>query len=193
MSSSPTPRFPRDGRFIERLGYFNPLLPKDKEARLKLDMDKVKAWMSQGRAAVGPRDALPRMPPWSSARSATIRKRRCRARSARRRPRSRQGRSRSAAKVKPPAAAPAAQKPDGACSAVADRVCVAQIGAAHGVRGEVRLWPFTEDRSATRYGPLETEDGTRRLRSRRCGRRKTISLLASPALRPRRRGAADQS
>ena len=41
-------RFPRDGRFIERLGYFNPLLPKDKEERLKLDMDKVKAWMVKG-------------------------------------------------------------------------------------------------------------------------------------------------
>ena len=41
-------RFPRDGRFIERLGFFNPLLPKDNEARLKLDMDKVKAWMAKG-------------------------------------------------------------------------------------------------------------------------------------------------
>ncbi len=41
-------RAPRDGRFIERLGYFNPLLPKDKEERLKLDMDKVKAWLAKG-------------------------------------------------------------------------------------------------------------------------------------------------
>ena len=41
-------RAPRDGRFIERLGYFNPLLPKDKEERLKLDMDKVKAWIAKG-------------------------------------------------------------------------------------------------------------------------------------------------
>ena len=41
-------RSPRDGRFIERLGYYNPLLPKDKEERLKLDMDKVKAWMVKG-------------------------------------------------------------------------------------------------------------------------------------------------
>ena len=41
-------RFPRDGRFIERLGFFNPLLPKDNEARLKLDLDKVKAWMAKG-------------------------------------------------------------------------------------------------------------------------------------------------
>jgi small subunit ribosomal protein S16 len=41
-------RAPRDGRFIERLGYFNPLLPKDKEERLKLDLDKVKEWMKKG-------------------------------------------------------------------------------------------------------------------------------------------------
>ena len=41
-------RYPRDGRFIERLGYYNPLLPKDKEERLKLDLDKVKAWMVKG-------------------------------------------------------------------------------------------------------------------------------------------------
>jgi 16S rRNA processing protein RimM len=40
------------------------------------------------------------------------------------------------------------------------RVCVAQIGAAHGVRGEVRLKSFTADPlSVARYGPLETEDG----------------------------------
>ncbi len=41
-------RAPRDGRFIERIGYFNPLLPKDKEERLKLDLDKVKDWMKKG-------------------------------------------------------------------------------------------------------------------------------------------------
>src|ERR1700689_2803830 len=41
-------RAPRDGRFIERLGYFNPLLPKEKTERLKLDLDKVKAWMVKG-------------------------------------------------------------------------------------------------------------------------------------------------
>jgi small subunit ribosomal protein S16 len=41
-------RAPRDGRFIERIGYFNPLLPKDKTERLKLDLDKVKSWMSKG-------------------------------------------------------------------------------------------------------------------------------------------------
>jgi small subunit ribosomal protein S16 len=41
-------RYPRDGRFIERLGHFNPLLPKDNESRLKLDLDKVKSWMAKG-------------------------------------------------------------------------------------------------------------------------------------------------
>jgi 16S rRNA processing protein RimM len=44
---------------------------------------------------------------------------------------------------------------------VTDRICVARIGAAHGVRGEVKLWSFTENpTSVTAYGPLETEDGT---------------------------------
>ena len=41
-------RSPRDGRFIERLGFFNPLLPKEKTERLRLDMEKVKAWMAKG-------------------------------------------------------------------------------------------------------------------------------------------------
>lgn len=41
-------------------------------------------------------------------------------------------------------------------------ICVARIGAAHGVRGEVRLWPFTEDPMAViDYGPLSTKDGAR--------------------------------
>jgi 16S rRNA processing protein RimM len=45
---------------------------------------------------------------------------------------------------------------------VAERVCVAQIGAPHGVRGEVRLWVFTEDPAAiAQFGPLQSEDGGR--------------------------------
>jgi 16S rRNA processing protein RimM len=44
---------------------------------------------------------------------------------------------------------------------VAERICVAQIGAAHGIKGEVRLRSFTADPEAiTSYGPLETEDGS---------------------------------
>ena len=42
------------------------------------------------------------------------------------------------------------------------QVCVARIGAAHGVRGAVKLWTFTEDPLAvTRYGALSTKDGAR--------------------------------
>jgi small subunit ribosomal protein S16 len=41
-------RYPRDGRFIERLGFFNPLLPKDNKERLKFDAEKVKAWLAKG-------------------------------------------------------------------------------------------------------------------------------------------------
>ena len=41
-------------------------------------------------------------------------------------------------------------------------ICVARIGAAHGVRGAVKLWTFTEDPLAvTRYGQLMTKDGAR--------------------------------
>ena len=41
-------RSPRDGRFIERLGYYDPLMPKDKPQRLKLDLEKAKAWLDKG-------------------------------------------------------------------------------------------------------------------------------------------------
>jgi 16S rRNA processing protein RimM len=42
------------------------------------------------------------------------------------------------------------------------RICVARIGAAHGVRGEVKLWTFTEDPLAVKcYGPLASKDGAR--------------------------------
>jgi 16S rRNA processing protein RimM len=45
---------------------------------------------------------------------------------------------------------------------VATPICVARIGAAHGVRGAVKLWTFTEDPLAVKYyGPLTTKDGAR--------------------------------
>lgn len=44
----------------------------------------------------------------------------------------------------------------------ADRICIAKFGAAHGIRGEIRLWPYTgEPLSVANYGPLETDDGKR--------------------------------
>ena len=41
-------RFPRDGRFIEKLGSYNPLLPKEKKERIKLESERVKHWLSKG-------------------------------------------------------------------------------------------------------------------------------------------------
>ena len=44
-------RAPRDGRFIERIGAYNPMLPKDSEERVKLDADRAKHWLSVGAQA----------------------------------------------------------------------------------------------------------------------------------------------
>jgi small subunit ribosomal protein S16 len=41
-------RFARDGRFIEKVGFFNPLLPKDKKERIGLEAERIKYWLSQG-------------------------------------------------------------------------------------------------------------------------------------------------
>ena len=41
-------RMPRDGRFIEKLGTYNPLLPKDSEERVKMNLARVQHWLSQG-------------------------------------------------------------------------------------------------------------------------------------------------
>ena len=41
-------RMPRDGRFIEKLGTYNPLLPKDSEERVKMDVERVQYWLGHG-------------------------------------------------------------------------------------------------------------------------------------------------
>ena len=41
-------RMPRDGRFIEKLGTYNPLLSKDDSNRVKLDLERIKEWLSKG-------------------------------------------------------------------------------------------------------------------------------------------------
>jgi small subunit ribosomal protein S16 len=41
-------RMPRDGKFIERLGIFDPLKAKDAEGRIVLDQEKAKAWIAKG-------------------------------------------------------------------------------------------------------------------------------------------------
>lgn len=50
-------RFPRDGRFIEKIGAYNPLLPHDNTSRVKLDAERVKYWISKG-AQPSPRVAI---------------------------------------------------------------------------------------------------------------------------------------
>ncbi len=44
-------RMPRDGRYIEKLGTYNPLLPKDSEERVKMDVERVQYWLGQGAQA----------------------------------------------------------------------------------------------------------------------------------------------
>lgn len=41
-------RMPRDGRFIEKLGTYNPLLAKDSEDRVKMNVERIQYWLSQG-------------------------------------------------------------------------------------------------------------------------------------------------
>ncbi|MCL4105113.1 UNVERIFIED_CONTAM: hypothetical protein GTU68_018820 [Idotea baltica] len=51
-------RMPRDGRFIEKLGTYNPLLPKDSEERVKMNMERIQYWLGQG---AQPTDRISRM------------------------------------------------------------------------------------------------------------------------------------
>ena len=51
-------RMPRDGRFIEKLGTYNPLLPKDSEERVKLNVERIQHWLAQG---AQPTDRIARM------------------------------------------------------------------------------------------------------------------------------------
>ena len=41
-------RMPRDGRFLEKLGTYNPLLAKDDEKRVVMNMERVQHWLSEG-------------------------------------------------------------------------------------------------------------------------------------------------
>jgi len=69
---------------------------------------------------------------------------------------------------------------------VAAPICVARIGAAHGVRGAVKLWTFTEDPLAVkRYGPLATKDGARQfeLTSAREAKGHLVATLTGVATR----------
>ena len=184
-------RSPRDGRFIERLGYFNPLLPKDKTERLKLDLDKAKAWLAKGAL---PTDRVSRFLDEAGVMTREKRNNPGEVGAA-------QGAQGAAPKqaVKAAAEAKAAAAAAKAAAAgdltvvsalVADRICVARIGAAHGLRGEVRLNSFTADPMAvTQYGVLSNADGTRafEIESCRAGQGRADRALQGRR-RPHRRG-----
>ena len=63
-------RMPRDGRFLEKLGTYNPLLAKDSEDRVKMDMERVTYWLGQG---AQPTDRIARMLEAAGARPKTER------------------------------------------------------------------------------------------------------------------------
>src|SRR5262249_4656747 len=148
-------RSPRDGRFIERLGFFSPLTPREqKEHRLKLDLDKVKSWMAKG---AQPSDRVMRFLD-----EAGVMKRPARNNPKKAQPKKKaQERAAAAAKAEGggEASAPAAPAAPARRQLMTNSVLVAQIGAAHGLRGEVRLWSFTQDPMAVKDYRLETEDG----------------------------------
>lgn len=63
-------RMPRDGRFIEKLGTYNPLLPKDSEDRVKMDIERIQHWLAQG---AQPTDRIARMLEAAGIREKTVR------------------------------------------------------------------------------------------------------------------------
>jgi len=63
-------RMPRDGRFIEKLGTYNPLLAKDNEERVKMNMERIEYWLGQG---AQPTDRIQRMLEAAGARPKTER------------------------------------------------------------------------------------------------------------------------
>ena len=155
-------RSPRDGRFIERLGYFNPLLPKEKTERLKFDLDKAKAWLAKG---AQPSDRVMRFLD-----AAGVMKR-----TKRNNPEKAVPRKERKAKAKRPPRPRRRAAGSGRAGGSAGRqllirrrdvavrrayLCLGRSAPPHGVRGEVRLRSFTADPLAiASYGPLETEDG----------------------------------
>ena len=97
-------RYPRDGRFIEKLGTYNPMLPKDSKERVQIDLERVKHWLSKG---AQPSDRVLRFLD-----AAGIRKREARSnpqRAVPRKERKAQAEAAAAAPAAPKPAAPAAE------------------------------------------------------------------------------------
>ena len=146
-------RMPRDGRFIETLGTFDPLKAKDAADRLVLDAEKAKAWIAKG---AQPTDRVARLLDGARRRHARSAEQPGEGASRRRR--------RKSAPLPPPPRPKRPLLPPLAAAKSAMTVPPAErrtsslsaaFGAAHGVRGELRLQSFTQDpQPIATYGPL---------------------------------------
>ena len=180
-------RSPRDGRFIERLGYFNPLLPKDKAERLKLDLEKVKAWMAKGAL---PTDRVSRFldeagmmkrEKRNNPEKAKPRKKR---RSAAQRKRLREGRGAADSSGMPPRPSPLPRKLIRASEPSRGAVTRTRLHRAdrrrarRARRGAAQVVHRRSAGVSRNTAPLETEDGMRRLRDRGGAARRKDMLVA---------------
>lgn len=95
-------RYPRDGRFLEKLGTYNPMLPKEGGKRVNLELERVKYWLSKG---AQPSDRVARFLD-----AAGLLKRKPRNNPEKAKPKLKKGEAEAAAAA-PAAAAPAAAKP----------------------------------------------------------------------------------
>ena len=149
-------RSPRDGRFIEKLGTYDPLLAKDNEGRVKINLERVQYWLGQGAQATD------RVARFLEAAGVTEKK-------ARSNPKAGQpGKAaleRAKARADKAAAPRTPRRSKPAAMADPRRVdpgltCVGAIAGGFGVQGEVRLKSFCADPAAIAgYAPLVTEDG----------------------------------
>ncbi len=144
-------RSPRDGRFIEKIGFYNPLLPKDHADRVKLDTAKAGAWLKKGATAS---DRVHRF-----LANAGLVKPLAKNNPQKAKPK-KKAQERAAANAKAAeaaAAAPAEAKPPWRGPATSFSAAV--IGA-QGLKGEVRVKTFTEHPEAlAQYRGLHTSDG----------------------------------
>lgn len=98
-------RYPRDGRFLEKLGTYNPMLPKEGGKRVQLELDRVKHWLSKG---AQPSDRVAR---FLDAAGLLKRKPRNNPQKAKPKTKGEGGDAAAAPAAATPAAAPAAEKP----------------------------------------------------------------------------------
>ena len=145
-------RYPRDGRFIEKLGTFDPCCRRTTAERVKFDPEKAKEWLAKG---AQPTDRVARFLDAAGLAEARAAQQPREGPSRRRRPRS--------APPRPPRPPRRPSLPRTGRGPEPDRVRGARpsyvsasgvLGAPHGVRGEIELKSFTEDPAAVvDYGP----------------------------------------